>query len=54
MVTLGLGIDNLMDTDPSVKIPSTQQGGNGQQSNTYPTVYDIMGRTYWATLRVKF
>ena len=54
MVTLGVGIDNLFDTEPSVKIPSTQQGGNGEQSNTYPTVYDIIGRTYWATLKVKF
>ena len=54
VVTLGLGIDNLADTEPSVKIPSTQNNGNGEQSNTFPTVYDLIGRTYWATLQVKF
>ena len=54
VVTLGFGIDNLADEMPSVKIPSTQDGGNGEQSNTSPTVYDLMGRTYWATLKVKF
>ena len=54
VVTLGFGIDNLMDEYPSVKIPSTQNNGNGEQSNTFPTVYDLMGRTYWATLKVKF
>lgn len=54
IVNMGFGIDNLFDKYPSVKIPSTQQGGNGEQSNTYPTVYDLMGRTYWATLQVKF
>jgi len=53
-VTLGFGIDNLADTMPSVKIPSPQNNGNGEQSNTFPTVYDLMGRTYWATLKVKF
>ena len=53
-VQLGLGIDNLFDEEPSVKIPSTQNFGNGEQSNTFPTVYDVIGRTYWATLQVKF
>jgi iron complex outermembrane recepter protein len=53
-VTMGVGIDNLLDEYPSVKIPSGQNFGNGEQSNTYPTVYDLMGRTYWATLKVKF
>ena len=54
VVTLGFGIDNLADEYPSVLIPSTQNGGQGEQSNTFPTVYDLMGRTYWATLKVKF
>jgi outer membrane receptor protein involved in Fe transport len=53
-VTLGLGIDNVADTEPNEKIPSPQQGGNGEQSNTFPTVYDVIGRTYWATLKIKF
>lgn len=54
VVTLAAGIENLGDKFPDDFIASGQQGGNGQQSNTYPTVYDIMGRTYWATLKVKF
>ncbi len=52
-VQLHLGVDNLLDEDPEVGA-STQQGGNVEQSNTYPTAYDVLGRSYWATLKVSF
>jgi iron complex outermembrane receptor protein len=50
---LNLGIDNAFDEEPELGA-STQQGGNVEQSNTYPTVYDVIGRYYWMTLNVKF
>ena len=53
MVRLNVGVDNLTDEEPEVGA-STQQGGNVEQSNTYPTVYDVLGRSYWATMSVKF
>jgi outer membrane receptor protein involved in Fe transport len=50
---LNLGVDNAFNEKPELGA-STQQGGNVEQSNTYPTVYDVIGRYYWATLNVKF
>ena len=52
-VRVNFGVDNLTDEEPEVGA-STQQGGNVEQSNTYPTVYDVLGRSYWATIGVKF
>jgi outer membrane receptor protein involved in Fe transport len=47
------GVDNLFNEKPQLGA-SVQQFGNMEQSNTYPTVYDVIGRYYWATLKVKF
>jgi len=52
-VRVNLGVDNLTNEEPELGA-STQQGGNVEQSNTYPTVYDVLGRSYWATMSVKF
>jgi len=52
-VRLNVGIDNALNEKPELGA-STQQGGNVEQSNTYPTVFDVIGRSYWATLKVNF
>ncbi len=53
-VSMGFGVDNLLDEEPNEKIASGQQGGNGEQSNTYPTAYDVLGQFFWASLKVSF
>jgi outer membrane receptor protein involved in Fe transport len=50
---LGMGVSNLFDKKPPLAA-SVQNGGNGQQSNTFPTVYDVLGRTLFANARLKF
>jgi outer membrane receptor protein involved in Fe transport len=52
-VSANLGIDNVADKEPQLGA-STQQLGNVQQSNTYPATYDVLGRYWWMTLRLKF
>ena len=52
-VKVNFGVDNVADKEPQLGA-STQQGGNVQQSNTYPSVYDVLGRYWWATLGLKF
>ena len=50
---LGMGVSNLFDKKPPLSA-SVQNGGNGEQSNTFPTVYDVLGRTLFANARLKF
>jgi len=50
---LGIGVSNIFDKKPPLAA-STQNGGNGEQSNTFPTVYDVLGRTFFANARLKF
>lgn len=52
-VKVQLGVDNAFNEEPELGA-STQQGGNVEQSNTFPTVFDVIGRSYWATLNLKF
>jgi outer membrane receptor protein involved in Fe transport len=52
-LTFNLGVSNLFDKDPPIAA-STQSGGNGEQSNTYPTFYDVLGRTFFVSARVRF
>jgi len=42
------GIDNLLDEEPPVI------GDNDQQANTYPSTYDVFGRTYFVSVRATF
>jgi iron complex outermembrane receptor protein len=49
---LNVGVDNVLNEEPELGA-STQQGGNVEQSNTYPTVYDVLGRAWWATVSLK-
>jgi iron complex outermembrane recepter protein len=49
-----LGLFNLFDNNDPTPLASNQQGGNGQQSNTYPATYDIIGRTWALSATFKF
>lgn len=44
---LTLGINNLLDTEPSLV------GGGQVQANTDPSLYDVLGRRYFATVRAR-
>ena len=47
------GVSNILDKSPPLAA-STQNNGNGQQSNTYPTVYDVLGRTFFVSMKLAF
>ncbi|MCB2065710.1 MAG: TonB-dependent receptor [Erythrobacter sp.] len=47
-VTLTAGVNNLFDTTPELI------GDNQEQANTYPSVYDVIGRDFFASVRVRF
>ncbi|MDX3909915.1 MAG: TonB-dependent receptor [Sphingobium sp.] len=51
--TLTGGVNNAFDKKPPLAA-SSQQGGNGEQSNTYPNVYDVMGRSFFVTGKLRF
>ena len=66
-VTFSVGVNNLFDTLPST--PEFSATGevlndtntlllgdfnNGEQSNTYPSTYDVLGRDYFASVLVRF
>lgn len=42
------GIDNLLDSDPPIL------GDNQEQTNTYPATYDVFGRTFYVTGKMRF
>ena len=46
--TLTAGVNNLLDTKPQLI------GSNQQQANTYPGVYDPLGRDYFVSVRFSF
>jgi outer membrane receptor protein involved in Fe transport len=48
---LMLGIDNLFDKDPPIY---TDNATAGQQANTDPSTYDILGRRYFMNLTYRF
>jgi outer membrane receptor protein involved in Fe transport len=50
---MGLGVSNIFDKKPPI-VAGVQQGGNGEQSNTFPTIYDVLGRSYFVSGRLKF
>ncbi|MDG1826410.1 MAG: TonB-dependent receptor [Henriciella sp.] len=43
------GIDNLFDEEPSVQL-----GGNAEQANTFPSTYDLFGRTAYVNAKIRF
>lgn len=48
-----LGVSNIFDKKPPFAA-TTQLGGNGEQSNTFPTVYDVLGRSFFVAGKLKF
>jgi len=53
-INVTLAILNLANNDSPTPLASSQQGGNGQQSNTYPGAYDVIGRTWALSATFKF
>jgi len=51
--TLNAGVSNLFDKKPPLAA-STQNGGNGEQSNTFPTLYDVLGRSFFMSAKVRY
>ncbi|MEH3099261.1 TonB-dependent receptor domain-containing protein [Sphingomonas adhaesiva] len=52
-LVLTFGVNNLFDKKPPLSA-SSQNGGNGEQSNTYPNVYDVLGTYLFTSARVRF
>lgn len=52
-LTLTAGVSNLFDKKPPLSA-SQQNGGNGEQSNTFPTLYDVLGRSFFVSGRIRF
>lgn len=47
-LTLNIGVNNLFDTTPPLL------GSNQEQSNTYPGVYDVLGRDFFVSAQFRF
>ena len=52
--TLRVGVNNLLDKDPPVIAGGTQGNSIYAESNTYPSVYDTLGRFLFAQVTVDF
>jgi outer membrane receptor protein involved in Fe transport len=50
-VTMRLGINNVLDKDPPIIGTSNLSGGNG---NTFPSIYDSLGRYVFGQVSVQF
>ena len=46
--SLAIGVNNLFDKTPQLI------GDNQQQANTYPSTYDVLGRDFFASAKVRF
>jgi outer membrane receptor protein involved in Fe transport len=46
--TLNIGVNNIFDTQPPIL------GSNQEQSNTYPSVYDVLGRDFFVSTQFRF
>ncbi|RIV87230.1 TonB-dependent receptor [Aurantiacibacter xanthus] len=51
--SLAAGVKNVFNKGFQ-PLASSQQGGNGQQSNTYPATYDVLGRYFSLSATVRF
>ena len=47
-LSLSMGVNNIFDKKPQVI------GDNQEQANTYPGVYDVLGRDYFVSASLKF
>jgi outer membrane receptor protein involved in Fe transport len=52
-LTVSGGIDNLFDKDPPI-VSSSIAGPAFGNGNTYPQVYDALGRKYFISLQYRF
>jgi len=54
-VTFRVGVDNVLDKDPPT-IDTANTGGNTiyAESNTYPSLYDTLGRYLFANVTIDF
>ncbi|WP_025294975.1 TonB-dependent receptor domain-containing protein [Sphingomonas sanxanigenens] len=52
-LNLQVGVSNMFDKQPPLSA-STQSGGNGEQSNTFPTFYDVLGRSFFVSGKIRF
>lgn len=50
---LSIGVTNLFDKQPPL-LASSQSGGTGEQTNTFPTYYDVMGRSFFVSARLRY
>lgn len=50
---MGLLVENLLDKDPPL-VGSGVGGTSFNNGNTFPTVYDAVGRSYTVSARLKF
>lgn len=50
---LTIGVSNLFDSQPPL-LASAQSGGSGEQTNTFPTYYDVMGRSFFVSARIRY
>lgn len=50
---LSIGVTNLFDSQPPL-LASSQSGGSGEQTNTFPTYYDVIGRAFFVSGRIRF
>jgi len=50
---MNVGVSNIFDKKPPIGA-TAQSGGSFEQSNTFPTVYDVLGRSYFVSGRLKF
>lgn len=51
--SLNTGVSNLFDEQPPL-LASSQSQGSGEQTNTFPTVYDVLGRQFFVSGRFRF
>lgn len=47
-LNISAGVNNMFDTRPP------RLGSNQEQANTYPGVYDVLGRDYFVSARIRF
>jgi outer membrane receptor protein involved in Fe transport len=53
-VTLRAGVNNLFDKDPPISDSTGVVGPPFGNGNTYPQVYDALGRKFFASVTVQF
>jgi outer membrane receptor protein involved in Fe transport len=50
---MNVGVSNIFDKKPPIGA-TAQSGGSFEQSNTFPTMYDVLGRSFFVSGKLKF